>query len=363
MSLLKDKYKSLAPRQAFLSDIVVLSQAWKKSHSYVRRHNWYQNTLELDCSAIELESNLLKWSESIRRGSYRPHPLRLVPAPKSALWTFSNGWSPQESDPAKHVLRPLAHLGIREQTISTAVMLCLADCIETAQGNPDLSPERAREANVFSYGNRLYSRWDTKERNHRAHFSWGNSDVYSRYYKDYKSFISRPLAIAQVVENEFKQDSIYIVKIDLSAFFDNIDIAELINCLKREYSTFRATHTGIPTADAGFWKYAKSALTFAWNSKDKPLIQLLKGKTEPKGLPQGMVSSGFFANAYLLAFDRYIGQAVRRKSLVGPGRKIRIHDYCRYVDDLRIVISVEDSNISEAEIKRNVSRWIRKLPH
>lgn len=359
MSLLKQKYKSLAPKAAYLSDIVVLSQAWKKSHAYVRRHNWYQNTLELDCSAIELEANLSKWSLSIKRGSYRPSPLRLVPAPKSALWTFSEGWSPQENDPAKHILRPLAHLGIREQSVATAVMLCLADCIETAQGNPDLEPKQARDANVYSYGNRLYSRWDVREKKHRAHFSWGNSDVYSRYYKDYKNFVNRPVVIAQSLEAEVNHDSIHIVKIDLSAFFDNIDIAELINCLKREYSAFRALHLNVSPPDAEFWRHAKSALTFLWDSRDLPLVDLLKGKVEPKGLPQGMVSSGFFANAYLLAFDRYVGQAVRRKSSVGQGKRIKIHDYCRYVDDLRIVVSVDDPSVSESDIKQSISKWIQ----
>ena len=57
---------------------------------------------------------------------------------------------------AGSVLRPLAHLGIREQTVATALMLCLADCIETAQGNPAETPEQAVVKGVYSYGNRLY---------------------------------------------------------------------------------------------------------------------------------------------------------------------------------------------------------------
>jgi hypothetical protein len=361
MGLLKEKYKVLAPRAAYLSDIVVLSQAWKKSHSYVRRHNWYQNTLELDCSAIDLEANLEKWSKAIRRGTYRPTPLRLVPAPKSALWTFTSGWNPQEADNSKRVLRPLAHLGIREQTVSTAVMLCLANCIETAQGDSSISdPIRARAANVYSYGNRLYCQWDDRLGAHSARFSWGNSDVYSRYYQDYKSFVNRPMAIAQSIEIEPAHGPIYVVKIDLSAFFDNIDVNELVNCLRREYASFRKGRKYLPAADGAFWSRAQSALSFEWDRRDQSMSHLLKDGLQPSGLPQGMVSSGFFANAYLLAFDRRIGGAVRRKTQIGKNKKITIHDYCRYVDDLRIVITASDETTSESDVANDVSIWIQK---
>ena len=148
MSLVKDKYAALAPRAEYLEDVVVLAQAWKKSHTYIRRHNWYADTLELDCSAVVLDQRLDEWAKSISDGTFEPEPAWLVPAPKNAPWEFSTahagGWGPRASDDGP-VLRPLAHLGIREQTVATAVMLCLADCIETAQGNPAESPESAAE--------------------------------------------------------------------------------------------------------------------------------------------------------------------------------------------------------------------------
>ena len=52
MNPLKAKYQSLAPRAEVLFDTVILAQAWKKAHTYIRRHNWYADTLELDCSAV-----------------------------------------------------------------------------------------------------------------------------------------------------------------------------------------------------------------------------------------------------------------------------------------------------------------------
>lgn len=181
-----DKYRVLAPRVSFLSDAVVLAQAWKKAHTYIRRHNWYADTLELDCSAIDLDRKLKLWSKELKDGSFQPNPAWLVPAPKNGAWKFGEqlgGWGSELDDEGRRpVLRPLAHLGIREQTVSTAAMLCLADCVESTQGNTALPAEKALAAGVFSYGNRLYCRWS--ESNTRAHFSWGNTTSYSRYFQD-----------------------------------------------------------------------------------------------------------------------------------------------------------------------------------
>lgn len=84
MGLLKEKYESLAPQATYLSDEVVLAQAWKKSHTYIRRHNWYADMLELDGSTIDLEQQLSLWSADIQREDFAPEMLRLVPAPKNA---------------------------------------------------------------------------------------------------------------------------------------------------------------------------------------------------------------------------------------------------------------------------------------
>src|SRR3990167_11312936 len=121
MSLVDSRYDRLWPRGSVLQDEVVLAQAWKKTHTFIRRHNWYADVLELDASAVCLSRNLSKWSRSIASGSYRTAPAWLVPAPKNGLWCFRSedqgGWGPPEMSEGKPpVLRPLAHIGIREQT-------------------------------------------------------------------------------------------------------------------------------------------------------------------------------------------------------------------------------------------------------
>ncbi len=365
MSIVQDKYRHLAPRLELLHDVVVLSQAWKKAHSYIRRHNWYADTLELDCSALGLEPLLETWSQEIKKESYQTLPMRLVPAPKNGAWEFTGqhqgGWGPKSVD--DYVLRPLAHVGIRDQTVSTAVMLCMADCIETAQGDPSLKPQEATDAGVYSYGNRLYCRWTKAKRKlPRAQFSWGNSDTYSRYFQDYQQFVERPSKIADVVVRRDPKKAVYIVKLDLKAFYDNIDIDRLIACLHTEYERYRRRHPDLPASDKGFWELARRALSFQWHSSDQSLKGLLRDKVLRQGLPQGLVSSGFFANAYLLDFDRAIGHHLRTdQGLIFQALQlspIAVHDYCRYVDDLRLVVSVDGSHSIES-LKSEITAWVQ----
>ena len=257
------------------------------------------------------------------------------------------------------MLRPLAHIGVREQTIATAVMLCLADCIESAQGDTSLSAEEAAARNVFSYGNRLFCNWS---KNHAvASFAWGNSNTYSRYFQDYQKYVERPLAIARNVDVG-KEAKVFIVSLDLSAFFDNIDIALLVEKLEAVYQKFyEGSADDLQPADSAFWDIARRALSFKWRDEDLTLGPLFRDGELPLGLPQGLVASGFFANAYLLDFDHAMGSFIDRR----PRRKsFRIHDYCRYVDDLKLVISVESDEETPhdlAELGKEISAWVQGL--
>lgn len=353
-------YKHLYPRRNILKDEIVLAQAWKKTHTFIRRQNWYADTLELDASAVCLPTLLSSWSKSISSGTYSTQPAWLVPAPKNGMWNFSSrtegGWGPVlKIDEDTPVLRPLAHLGIKEQTIATAIMLCLADCIETAQGDTTLPPAEAARKKVYSYGNRLFCNWN--EDHSIARFPWGNSNTYSRYFQDYQSFAGRP-AILAAEAKAGGAINVMIVSLDITAFFDNINIKLLINKLENEYYEFFPLISDLQEADPKFWKVAENALSFAWRQEDEALAPLLRGKILPSGLPQGLVASGFFANAYLIDFDRAIGRSIKRKI---TGRNFIVHDYCRYVDDLRLVISFpSDKEIDINEAGLEISAWVQK---
>lgn len=257
------------------------------------------------------------------------------------------------------VLRPLAHIGIREQTVATAVMLCLADCIESAQGDTSLNPSEAAATGVFSYGNRLYCNWSSDHSS--ATFSWGNSNTYSRYFQDYQRFVERPVALATDAEADGEKN-IFIVSLDLSAFFDNVDIDLLLQRMRDEYEDYiESTEEARDKSDEAFWTTARNALRFLWRAEDERLADLFRDGLLPLGLPQGLVGSGFFANAYLLAFDRAVGDFIGTR----PRRKsFRVHDYCRYVDDLRLVISVdteEDEFIDQEILGKEISEWVQGL--
>ena len=69
--------------------------------------------------------------------SWQNDPLRIVPAPKSQRWRLRERvWEPIEKGATSARLRPLAHVSLADQVVATALMLCLADRVETVQGDP-----------------------------------------------------------------------------------------------------------------------------------------------------------------------------------------------------------------------------------
>jgi hypothetical protein len=203
MKLINPKYRTLKPTIEYLADEVVLTQAWKKTHNYIRAFNWYADTLELDVSALNIEDNVSEWKRQIIRNKLKT--LELVPAAKSEKWVIDqDGWHPKSTDKRQEnpPIRPLAHISIRDQTWASAAMLCLADAVESEQGNcndKNQSFEQARSNKVYSYGNRLICDWKSKD---QAWFRWGNSDTYRKFFTDYQNFLKRPMELGRDALNQ-----------------------------------------------------------------------------------------------------------------------------------------------------------------
>ncbi|MNW45184.1 reverse transcriptase [compost metagenome] len=369
MTELRLDYTTIAPTLDYISDEVVLIQAWKKTQKYIRAHNWYADELEIDCSTINLNKNIKQWSQNLKSKTYQPKKIRVVPAPKNGRWVFRenresgseqphqafSAWGPEE----EIKLRPLAHLSIDDQTVATAVLLCLAEAVETAQGPSDEEDFfKAQKNLIYSYGNRLHCEWnESYELRKQAKFNWGNSQLYRKYYEDYRLFLKRSKKICQynspkLLPNQY----LFIVSVDLKGFFDHIDRKALINQLKEIYYEYireyklSATHN---TEDS-FWEVLKDIFNWKWEETEQQ-IELFDTPL-PMGLPQGMVASGFLSNAYLIGFDKSIGEYIdkiifngsnQNLENIAENRKIILRDYCRYVDDLRLVI--EASNITDTE--------------
>lgn len=356
MKLIKEKYRALKPSIDYLADEVVMAQAWKKTHGYIRSFNWYADTLELDISALNIEENAKKWATSIK--SFKLSKIELVPAAKSEVWAFGKeGWNPKNAEKrqVKPPIRPLAHIAIRDQTWATAAMLCLADAVESAQrdcSHKEQTYEQARSNKVYSYGNRLICDWKNKD---SAWFRWGNSETYRKFFTDYQNFLKRPIELGRIAaEQSISTEDVFVINLDLSKFYNMIDIDVLIVRLQDISSAFG--HHECPK----FWSAFKRITSWSWSVNDLKIANNLNLGDINSGLPQGLVAAGFFANAYLVEFDKQVGNLVGRK--LRRAGNIVIHDYCRYVDDLRLVVSAEDktpAQIAEV-INRNVNFLLKK---
>jgi hypothetical protein len=213
--------KELLPQLSIVPEEYVLIQSWKKTSNYIRYHNWFADTLELDLATADLPQFIARLSNDLRSGNWLSDPLRLVPAPKTQAWKVdseSGRWGPADRS-GSVALRPLAHVSLRDQVAATAIMLCLSGRVETLQGDPRL-PVSKREARkeVISYGNRLFCDRDATTRNliHR----WGSSKLYRAYFHDYRSFLARPDFVAQQLSDSGKQ--VVIVQSDLKQFYDRV---------------------------------------------------------------------------------------------------------------------------------------------
>ncbi len=354
MTLLAPKYQNLLPTEDYLTDKVVLAQAWKKAHEYIRSTNWYADTFELDRSAIDLDAQLDKWIEELQVETFTFDPLRLVPAPKSERWYFkkinrvedfsldslleangdqdcSHTWRPDiDKQEESKSLRPLAHVTIRDQSLMTALMMCLANKVETLQCATSTELTKVHKRKLVNYGNRLYCTFNDDE----ANFSWGNGITYSKYFTDYQQFLARPMYFGgEALQKKVKDERVFEVHLDLEKFYDRIDRLKLIENILALCDE---------KADAIVTRLLTCFEHWVWD-KESPTIYddvcSQNNSTIPSGIPQGLVAGGFLSNIYLLDFDRYLGDLIGSDLTEG----IHLVDYCRYVDDMRLIIVVDKS--------------------
>ena len=92
--------EQLEPRLELLREEYVLVQAWKKTASFIRYHNWFSDTLALDRAAVNLPAFLGEIRERLQSSvNWQNDPLRIVPAPKTQHWQVLDGASTTRSTP------------------------------------------------------------------------------------------------------------------------------------------------------------------------------------------------------------------------------------------------------------------------
>ncbi len=308
----------------------ILVQAWKKTSNYIRYHNWFSDTLELDLATANLPAFIAKLQKEIDKGVWQSEPIRFVPAPKSHPWHIeknSGKWKPIGG--GRDVkLRPLAHVSLKDQVVATAIMMCLANKVETRQGDPrERILPAPKKANVVSYGNRLFCDRNsaTGELQHR----WGSSKLYRQYFEDYQTFLSRADIVA---EASSLRQAAQVVSTDIQQFYDYV---------RPQLLHEKIRSLALNEEEREFCMLAESVLCWRWHDKDyKQLEQSGVRCFDEVALPQGLVAAGFFANIALLDFDDEL------RSLCGGEvhEGLKIHDVARYVDDIRAVITTDDGN-------------------
>ena len=342
----------LEPHLELLREEYVLVQAWKKTASYIRYHNWFSDTLVLDRAAVNLPAFIGELRERLQCSeSWQNDPLRIVPAPKSQRWKVREGvWEPVEKRSSSVRLRPLAHVSLADQVVATTLMLCLADRVETLQGDPRRSArDQESRRQVVSYGNRLFCDAIGGELRHR----WGSAKLYRAYYQDYRAFLTRPEIAAESIPAA-KGKRVYIVHADLRQFYDRVRpnlLAEAIDRVRRDGD------------DPAFFSLAASVLDWGWQSHDERDVRIYAQQAELEdftrvALPQGLVASGFFANVVLLPFDAALRAVIGTEIVSG----ILLADACRYVDDLRVLIAIDPNLDGTSDVlEKTVSRWLSQV--
>ena len=354
MKQLDRKYYNLKPIYSNLHDYYILGLAWKKSDGFVRHYNWYTDLLSLDKYTLTIDSVIKRWSHEISNGKFNNTKLKLIPAPKSAKWSIENGeWAQNENN---RKLRPLADVSVRDQTLATAVLMCIADALESRQKNCSLADQDYSDHiknKVVSYGNRLLCDWEGEV----ARFRWGGSEFYRKYSSDYRSFLQRPISIGRKIREQVSTaDEVYIVHLDLSNFYSSINIELLFNKIEEivnAHYTDQKDETYIH--DGIFWKKSLDFFQWSWTDLSKKTSDDLNLPSSI-GLPQGLASSGALSNAYLIMLDEKIIENLRKKI---SNSEIYIYDYCRYVDDLRLVVS--GVSLTKNYIKEIIECFIQSI--
>lgn len=348
--------ETLRPILVDLSMECVLMQAWKKTAGHLRYHSWYADTLGLDIEALRIPDFIRQIQERLENpDEFEARPLNIVPAPKNQRWAYADGeWSPQESKIEKK-LRPLAHIDLQDQVIATAMMLCLADRVETRLGNPKLSVTKEQNRKrTLAYGNRLFC---DGEGNVPLRHRWGSTKLYRSFFQDYQTFLERPKVVTKEllagIEAAGSDFEIAVVQSDLSKFYDRVRPSLLHSKL------WLLKESG---DEDSFFQLAERLFDWRWIDRARAERYAVEHGIPRFGevaLPQGLVAGGFFANIALLDFD--VALRERIGTVIDEELDLVLHDASYYVDDFRMVLAFPKGNtqIKESDVRHRVASMLQ----
>lgn len=351
--------QTLEPSIYDLRSEFVLVQAWKKTVADIRARSWYSDTLEIDYQSLRLPEFIREIQEKLESPeNWKLTDLKIVPAPKNQEWWINakEEWCPKEAKDASAKLRPLAHVDLKDQVVATAIMLCIADEVETYMGDPRLNvgfKENRRE--VLSYGHRLFC--DSDEESGELRHRWGSSKLFRQYYQDYQTFLDRPKVVSKQLKSLIPSKfEIAVIHSDLSKFYDRIDT----KLVRQKIHDFCDT-----SVEGGVEFKALVDRFFDWRWEDERRAQKFMETNSVENflqvaLPQGLTSAGFFANIALTDLEDAMRSSIGREIAQIEGESVTLLDICYYVDDLRIVTTIPRG--SEVDIIFSaVTGWLQQL--
>ncbi len=318
----------------------VLIQAWKKTTTYLRYHSWYADTLGIDYQSLRIPHFIAEIQDALKNPEeWHPDPIHLVPAPKTQRWGFRNDeWQPRQNQDIAKKLRPLAHMSLRDQVVATALLLCLADRVETTLGDPRLPTDDSdNRRRVLAYGHRLYC---DCSRDQQLQHRWGSAKLYRQYFHDYQTWLARPKVVAESLAGQNSNCEIAILHSALSKFYDRVSP----NLLAQQLWQFRRSDE-----EGTFFELARRVLDWRWSDERRAKkYEALQGIPDfgLVALPQGLVASGFFANIAIHRFENALRDALGQQIQEDP--RIVLEDACYYVDDLRLVLRIPQGLDEEA---------------
>ena len=339
----------------------VLMQAWKKTSSYLRYHSWYADTLDIDYQSLRIPDFIREIQDELKKPEkWRPRPLRMVPAPKSQKWEFDGEgkWRPRKETDLK--LRPLAHVALRDQVAATAIMMCLADRVETFLGDPRLpiketKDDKKNRKEILAYGHRLFCDFKDSSKRDLLH-RWGSTKLYRQYFHDYRVFLERSDVVADLAAKRNPNSEIAVIHSDLSEFYDRVRPS----LLNEKLRTFQRKNS---LREKQFFDFAERVFNWRWSGSDRKTATSYGEQHETEGvehvaLPQGLVASGFFANVVLSDFDSILSGKIGK--FLDIEKRFLLEDACYYVDDIRLVVRIS-KGMPEDDIKSYLVDCLQEL--
>lgn len=163
-----------------------------------------------------------------------------------------------------------------------------------------------------------------------------NGGMFRKFYdcwKDYVNYLADGII-------KMKSDCVYILKLDISKFYDNISSSSIKNMLTKELSyvfelnnSYNTNKTDDNIQQDFIDKICNDVFgRDYYSSKDGSLV---KSEKYYLGIPQGPNISAYLANILLFNMDKLVSSYIRSKN--SKNENIVVARYARYVDDMVII--------------------------